>query len=88
VLVPPGRGYHLSEHFSVTEDGYILRMFRLIHGGSAQIAPRPPVLLQHALMDSSALFVLRGEQKSLGYILAEQGEHACCDGSGHDSAAA
>lgn len=70
-------GYHLTEHFVTTEDQYILRLFRLstrhaeVEGG--HLRPRPAVFLQHALMDSSAGWVIQGPQRSLGFILVDAG---------------
>jgi hypothetical protein len=45
-------GYPCEEHRAQTADGYILTLFRIPpkHGGGLK---RPPVLLQHGLLDSS-----------------------------------
>jgi pimeloyl-ACP methyl ester carboxylesterase len=122
-------GFHLEEHFVTTEDGYILRLFRIPCKLAGQAAtPHPPyaslnsnssdadfimqtanysssssrrdsssgssssslgenlppslhgtppacapVLLQHALMDSSAGWLLLGKDKSLALQLAASG---------------
>lgn len=73
-LVLP-EGYPLGEHHVITQDGYILRVFRLSKdsGESKGADNRPVVLLWHGLLDSSATWVLNGRSKSLGFILADAG---------------
>ena len=68
-------GYPIEEHFVTTPDGYILGMFRIPHGknASSHNASKPPVLLQHALLDSSFAYVCNLPNESLGYILADEG---------------
>ncbi len=68
-------GYPIEEHFVETVDGYILGMFRIPHGrnATASNASKPPVLLQHALLDSSFAFVCNLPNESLGYLLADAG---------------
>ncbi|GBF94392.1 lipase member M [Raphidocelis subcapitata] len=78
-LVLP-HGYPLEEHFVTTADGFVLRVFRIAHGaanrsiaaGAAPRAPRPVALLQHALMDSSAGWVLLG-RRALAFQLVDAG---------------
>jgi hypothetical protein len=53
VLLPKDGSYNLTEHFVTTADGYVLRLFRLLHA-RAHPEPRPVVYLQHALLDSAA----------------------------------
>ena len=68
-------GYTIEQHFVTTSDGYILGMFRIPHGINATThnASKPPVLLQHALLDSSFAYVCNLPNESLGYILADAG---------------
>jgi lysosomal acid lipase/cholesteryl ester hydrolase len=77
-------GYPIEEHFVETADGYILGVFRIPHGrnsssggssgsSSSANAPKMPVLLQHALLDSSFAYVANLPNESLGYILADAG---------------
>lgn len=68
-------GYTIEEHFVTTSDGYILGMFRIPHGRNTTThnASKPPVLLQHALLDSSFAYVCNLPNESLGYILADAG---------------
>ncbi|EFJ51507.1 hypothetical protein VOLCADRAFT_57003 [Volvox carteri f. nagariensis] len=70
-------GYSLEEHFLETEDGYILRLFRI--GSEIQLPGDPPgggkpvVFLHHPLMGSSIDFVAMGPNRSLAFILADAG---------------
>ena len=82
-----GAGYPLEEHFVTTSDGYVLAVYRLPHGrssvggvgigvgigGSTRSPRRPPVLLQHGLLDSSAAWVLNAPDSSLGFVAADAG---------------
>lgn len=45
-------GYPVEEHEVVTDDGYILTLFRIPFGKKSPRTekPRPPVLLTHALL--------------------------------------
>lgn len=77
VLVEP-HGYELQEHFVTTPDGFILRMFRILgrcQGGAETAAARPVTFLQHALMDSSAGWLLLGPGRALALQLADAGFH-------------
>lgn len=72
-------GYPLEEHFVQTADGYVLGLYRIPHGrtsppdGTHPGPLRPPVLLQHGLLDSSATWVVNKPDQSLGFILADAG---------------
>jgi pimeloyl-ACP methyl ester carboxylesterase len=74
-------GFPLEEHFVETADGYLLGVYRIprgrrsIRGLSRALAPasRPPVLLWHGLLDSSASWVLNAPAQSLGFLLADAG---------------
>lgn len=66
----------MEEHFVTTSDGYVLGTYRIPHGlqpGWPDAQPRPAVLLQHGLLDSSATWVLNDPDQSLAFILAEAG---------------
>ncbi|KAI8474057.1 MAG: Alpha/Beta hydrolase protein [Monoraphidium minutum] len=77
-LVTP-HGYPLEEHFVTTEDGYILRLFRVPHGrgppprAALPRPPRPVVHLQHGLLGASSDWALNGPGFSLLFILADAG---------------
>ncbi|XP_063830436.1 lipase 3-like [Ostrinia nubilalis] len=59
-------GYPMERHRAVTEDGYILQMFRIPSNGSA-------VFLMHGLLGSADDYVIAGPESSLAYILAREG---------------
>lgn len=77
-------GYPKEVHLVTTEDGYILELHRIPHGINESKyngknafkdngQPRPPILLQHCLLCSSAEFVMNTPDKALAYLLADSG---------------
>ncbi|KYN31221.1 Lipase 1 [Trachymyrmex septentrionalis] len=60
-------GYPVETHIVQTEDGYLLTLHRIPRKNGA------PVLLQHALLTSSADFLILGKDKGLAFILANHG---------------
>ncbi|CAL5403399.1 unnamed protein product [Camellia sinensis] len=58
--------------FVTTKDGYILGMQRIPVGRSGKKPDRPPVLLQHGLLDAIT-WLLNPPGESLGFILADNG---------------
>lgn len=65
-------GYSVEVHPVTTEDGYILSLHRIPHGikdPKTSRQPRPPVLLQHCLLCSSAEFVMNDPDKALGNLI-------------------
>lgn len=68
------KGYYIERHWTTTEDGYILGMFRMPLGkGETFASTKPVVYLNHALLDSSFAFICNAPNESLGYILADRG---------------
>jgi hypothetical protein len=64
----------LETHDITTEDGYILKTFRISHGiGQEYEQTRPAVLIQHGSFDSADFVVMNGPEKSLAFALANQG---------------
>ncbi|XP_072761544.1 lipase 3-like [Anoplolepis gracilipes] len=61
-------GYPTETHVIMTEDGYLLTLYR-IPGGNGS----PPVLLQHGFFCTSAVWIILGKGKALPYLLADQG---------------
>lgn len=59
-------GYPLEEHEVITEDGYILSMFRIPGNGSA-------VFLMHGLLGCADDYVMAGPDSGLAYLLANEG---------------
>ncbi|EGI69880.1 Lipase 1, partial [Acromyrmex echinatior] len=60
-------GYPTETHIVQTEDGYLLTLHRIPRKNGA------PVLLQHALLTTSADFLILGKDKGLAFILANHG---------------
>jgi pimeloyl-ACP methyl ester carboxylesterase len=68
------KGYPCEFHQVVTEDGYILGMYHIPHGiKNGASTSRPPVLVQHGLVDWSFTWILNYPNQSLPYILADAG---------------
>lgn len=62
-------GYPVEEHHEVTtDDGYILTLYRIPFGNKSANTEklRPPVLLCHALLESSNSFIALGPDNALG----------------------
>lgn len=66
------KGYPCEEHHVLTEDGYILGLFRIPFGRHGSHSGRP-ILLQHGLLDSAETWVINFPNQSLGFILADAG---------------
>ncbi|XP_063373042.1 lipase 1-like [Cydia amplana] len=61
--------YPTEEHHVVTEDGYILTVFRILP--KCRNVTGYPIILLHGIYDSSDAFILAGPQNGLGYVLTE-----------------
>ena len=59
-------GYPSQTHTVITEDCYILEMHRIPHGKNMAKATKPPILLVHGLLGSSADWVMGIPEKFLG----------------------
>ncbi|XP_046973763.1 lipase 1-like [Vanessa cardui] len=68
-------GYTSEEHAVLTEDGYILTIFRINGRNCAHKMKRPPVLLMHGLLQSSDAWLDAGPKAGLAYLLSD----ACYD---------
>jgi gastric triacylglycerol lipase len=66
-------GYPFESHHTTTDDGYILRLFRIQAKGTKITPGKKVVFLQHGLIDSADDWVVNEETKSLGLVLAQQG---------------
>ncbi|XP_034114669.1 lipase 3-like [Drosophila albomicans] len=68
-------GYPAEHHHIVTEDGYIVGVFRIpySHKLQNQNEYRPIVLIQHGLTSCSDAWVLNGPDDGLPYLLADAG---------------
>eukprot|EP00823_Brevimastigomonas_motovehiculus_P007024 TRINITY_DN6045_c0_g1_i1.p1 TRINITY_DN6045_c0_g1~~TRINITY_DN6045_c0_g1_i1.p1 ORF type:complete len:395 (-),score=99.02 TRINITY_DN6045_c0_g1_i1:438-1622(-) len=67
-------GYPVEVHNVNTPDGYTLQMHRIPHSlANKTTTGRPPVLLVHALLDSSVSWVINMPYQSLAYLLSNAG---------------
>lgn len=62
-------GYPTETHTVTTEDGYILKIFRILPKCSGTVKPYP-VLLMHGFIDAADLWIAAGTRIGLGYVLA------------------
>jgi lysosomal acid lipase/cholesteryl ester hydrolase len=60
-------GFIFEEHTVTTEDGYILKMHRIVPADGAHSRP---ILLQHGIEDSSYIWVMNSQDKSMAFMLA------------------
>lgn len=65
--------YPFASYSTTTEDGYILKVFRIQAKNSQIQNGRPVVYLQHGLIDSADNWVVNRDSNSLGIVLADAG---------------
>lgn len=65
--------YPAEAHDVVTEDGYILKVFRIQKKASQIKSGLKPIILQHGLLDSSDTWLINDEDKAPGFIFANAG---------------
>lgn len=66
------KGYPAETHTTITEDCYILELHRIPRGLNVE-SDKPPVLLLHGILGSSADWVMASPEQSLGFMLADAG---------------
>jgi len=70
-------GYQAEKHKIVTDDGYILTLFRIPGKAQKKVDPLkkigPPVLFWHGLFCSAESFMINGPKNSPAFIAVERG---------------
>ncbi|XP_061386646.1 lipase 3-like [Musca vetustissima] len=66
-------GYHSEAYNVTTPDGFGITVFRIRKPSAPNDANRPVALLQHGLVSSSDIWVLKGVPSPLAYTLVENG---------------
>ena len=64
-------GYQFESHFTTTDDGYILNLFR-IPGLKSELGKRykekkSPIFFQHGIVDSADAFIMNTRERSLAF---------------------
>lgn len=62
-------GYRTEEHIAITDDGYSLKIFRIVQGKDC--VKKPPVILMHGLLQSADVWLDAGPGSALAYLLAD-----------------
>lgn len=65
--------YPVEKHQVITDDGYILTMFRIQKKGSKIKSGLKPIILQHGLLDCSDTWIINDEDKAPAFMLANKG---------------
>ncbi|TMW52307.1 hypothetical protein DOY81_002640, partial [Sarcophaga bullata] len=68
-------GYPAETHRTITEDGYVITMFRIPYSHKLQNAghKRPIVLIQHGLFSCSDAWMINGPDNGIAFLLADAG---------------
>jgi len=66
-------GYAVQTHKVITEDGYILTLWRIPRNLSYTGPRGPPVLLHHGIMDTGFSFLFQSIEKNLPIMLVDHG---------------
>ncbi|XP_022126060.2 lipase 3 [Pieris rapae] len=66
-------GYPFEKYDLVTEDGYILEVYRIPHGKNETQGHRPVVFMMHGLLSSASSFVELGPDYAMAFNLADAG---------------
>ncbi|VVD01301.1 unnamed protein product [Leptidea sinapis] len=65
-------GYSSEEHTVVTEDGYLLKVFRIKNKKCEARVKQPPLLLMHGVLQSSDAWFDASPGTGLAYLLADE----------------
>ena len=66
-------GYNFEEHKVMTPDGYILTLWRIPKKLNERRTRRPPILLQHGVIDNSFSWLFKSIKQNLPIMLVDQG---------------
>ena len=68
-------GFKYEEHTVVTEDGYILTVFRIpgMEGETISDSPKPVVFMQHGLMDAADAWVMNWADVAPAFVTSRAG---------------
>lgn len=66
-------GYEGEAHRVETEDGYLLKVHRLLPKTKDKQSERKPVFLMHGILATAADFLVTGPEIALAYLLADSG---------------
>lgn len=67
------RGYIFEEHSTITEDGYILNLYRVPSRAGANADGKQPVYMQHGLIDDGGTWFFNNESLDLSLELVDLG---------------
>lgn len=66
-------GYSGESHQVETEDGYLLKIHRVLSKETAPQTSKKPVFLMHGILATAADFLITGPEIALAYLLADRG---------------
>lgn len=72
-----GAGYIGEAHRVVTEDGYLLKVHRVLANPVETRTLRKPAFLMHGILATAADFLVTGPDIALAYMLADNGYDVC-----------
>lgn len=67
------KGYEVESHQVITEDGYILKLFRIVGYNGISNKGNSPILFQHGIVDSSDCWTVNKEDKSPALVAFSKG---------------
>ena len=69
-----GYGYSFQEHRVVTDDGYVLPLFRISGKLNEKLIEKPPIFIIHGIFDTGFTYFIKAHpEKNLGFLLSNMG---------------